>query len=50
VKANLDSLTEAAASVQEIPADFRVSITNAPGNNAYPIASFTWFLCAPGIP
>jgi phosphate transport system substrate-binding protein len=36
VKANLDSLTEAAASVQEIPADFRVSITNAPGNNVPP--------------
>jgi phosphate transport system substrate-binding protein len=50
VKANLDSLTEAAASVQEIPADFRVSITNAPGNNAYPIASFTWFLVPQEFP
>jgi phosphate transport system substrate-binding protein len=27
-----------------MPADFRVSITNAPGKNAYPIASFTWLL------
>jgi phosphate transport system substrate-binding protein len=27
-----------------MPADFRVSITNAPGENAYPIASFTWIL------
>ncbi|MBZ5574618.1 MAG: phosphate ABC transporter substrate-binding protein PstS [Acidobacteriia bacterium] len=45
VKANLDNLTEAAASVGgEIPADFRVSITNAPGSDAYPIASFTWLL------
>ena len=27
-----------------MPADFRVSITNAPGANAYPISSFTWML------
>ena len=27
-----------------MPADFRVSITNAPGKEAYPIASFTWLL------
>ena len=27
-----------------MPADFRVSITNAPGKGAYPIASFTWLL------
>ena len=27
-----------------MPDDFRVSITNAPGKNAYPIASFTWLL------
>ncbi len=27
-----------------MPADFRVSITNAPGKNAYPISSFTWLL------
>ncbi len=27
-----------------MPADFRVSITNAPGENAYPISSFTWLL------
>jgi phosphate transport system substrate-binding protein len=27
-----------------MPADFRVSITNAPGANAYPISSFTWLL------
>jgi phosphate transport system substrate-binding protein len=44
MRANLDNVTEAAASSREMPADFRVSITNAPGNNAYPIASFTWFL------
>jgi len=44
VKASLDSVTSAAASVKTMPADFRVSITNAPGKDAYPIASFTWLL------
>jgi phosphate transport system substrate-binding protein len=27
-----------------MPADFRVSITNAPGADSYPISSFTWML------
>jgi phosphate transport system substrate-binding protein len=44
VKASLDSVTAAAASAQKMPADFRVSITNAPGKEAYPISSFTWLL------
>ena len=44
VKASLDSTTAAAASVKQMPADFRVSITNPPGKDAYPIASFTWLL------
>ncbi len=44
VKATLDGVTEAAASAQKMPADFRVSITNAPGKTAYPISSFTWLL------
>jgi len=44
VKASLDSTTAAASSMKSIPADFRVSITNAPGKDAYPIASFTWLL------
>jgi len=43
VKASLDSVT-AAASAKSMPADFRVSITNAPGKDAYPISSFTWLL------
>lgn len=43
VKATLDSTTAAAASAK-MPADFRVSITNAPGKDSYPIASFTWLL------
>jgi phosphate transport system substrate-binding protein len=44
VKASLDGVTEAAGSVKTMPADFRVSITNAPGKTAYPISSFTWLL------
>jgi len=44
VKADLASVTAAAASVKTMPADFRVSITNAPGKDAYPISSFTWLL------
>jgi phosphate transport system substrate-binding protein len=44
VKASLESVTAAAGSVQNMPADFRVSITNAPGKDAYPISSFTWLL------
>jgi phosphate transport system substrate-binding protein len=44
VKASLESVTAAAASTKSMPADFRVSITNAPGPDAYPISSFTWLL------
>jgi phosphate transport system substrate-binding protein len=44
VKASLESVTAAAASVKTMPADFRVSITNAPGKDAYPLSSFTWLL------
>jgi phosphate transport system substrate-binding protein len=44
LKANFDNVTEAAAAVPEIPPDFRISITNAPGKGSYAIASFTWLL------
>ena len=44
IKASLESVTAAAASVKDMPEDFRVSITNAPGKDAYPISSFTWLL------
>jgi phosphate transport system substrate-binding protein len=44
LKASLEGVTAAAASVKNIPADFRVSITNVPGKDAYPISSFTWLL------
>ena len=33
-----------------MPADFRVSITNAEGPDAYPISSFTWLLIPDKIP
>src|SRR5437899_690210 len=45
VVASVDSVTAAAASAAgKMPADFRVSITNAPGKGVYPISSFTWLL------
>ena len=45
VNASLDSVTAAAAgAAAKMPADFRVSITNAPGTGVYPISSFTWLL------
>jgi len=45
VQASEPSLTAAAAAAAtQMPADFRVSITNAPGKGAYPISSFTWLL------
>src|SRR5580704_5345387 len=45
VKADLASVTAAAAgAAKDMPDDFRVSFTNAPGKNAYPISSFTWLL------
>ena len=44
LKASIDGVTDAAASVKQMPADYRVSITNAPGANAYPISSFTYLL------
>jgi phosphate transport system substrate-binding protein len=45
VKADLAGVTAAAAAeAKNIPDDFRVSITNAPGPKVYPISSFTWLL------
>ena len=48
VTPSLESVTSAAASAKfEKNTDFRVSITNAPGDQSYPIASFTWLLVRP---
>ena len=45
LKASVESVTAAAsAAAAKMPADFRVSITNAPGKGVYPISSFTWLL------
>ena len=45
VRASTASVTAAAAAaVKNMPKDFRVSITNAPGKGVYPISSFTWLL------
>jgi phosphate transport system substrate-binding protein len=45
VEPTIESTTAAAAgAARNMPADFRVSLTNPPGDEAYPIASFTWLL------
>jgi phosphate transport system substrate-binding protein len=44
LKASIEGVTAAAASVKNMPADYRVSITNAPGDASYPISSFTYLL------
>jgi phosphate transport system substrate-binding protein len=45
IKATTDSVTAAAAgAAKSMPADYRVSITNAAGPTSYPISSFTWLL------
>ena len=50
IEPSLQSVTAAAASASLGPdTDFRVSITNAPGADAYPISSFTWLLL-PKVP
>jgi phosphate transport system substrate-binding protein len=49
VTASFDTVTAAAGSIN-MAKDFRVSITNAPGADAYPISSFTWLLIPSQIP
>jgi phosphate transport system substrate-binding protein len=45
IKPSLESVTAAAvAAAPSMPDDFRVSITNAPGPQAYPISGMTWLL------
>ena len=45
VEPTIESTTAAAAgAAKNMPADFRVSITDAPGGDVYPVASFTWLL------
>jgi phosphate transport system substrate-binding protein len=51
VKASTQTVSAAAAgAAKSMPNDFRVSITNAPGAESYPISSFTWLLIPnPGV-
>lgn len=50
LKADVNTVTAAAAGAsKDMPADFRVSITNAPGKDSYPISSFTWMLIPSSI-
>jgi phosphate transport system substrate-binding protein len=44
VHATMEGVTAAAASITNPPADLRMSITNAPGDAAYPISAFTYLL------
>ncbi len=44
LKASIEGVTDAAAGIKSMPADYRISITDAPGPNAYPISSFTYLL------
>jgi phosphate transport system substrate-binding protein len=45
VRASTETVSNAASqAAKQMPKDFRVSITNAPGANVYPISSFTWLL------
>ncbi len=45
VRADIRSISEASnRAAENMPGDFRISITNAPGKDSYPIASFTWLL------
>jgi phosphate transport system substrate-binding protein len=44
IRASIEGVTAAAASIKQLPADYRVSITNAPGADSYPISSFTYLL------
>lgn len=45
VRATTETVSNAAAvAAKSMPKDFRVSITNAPGHDVYPISSFTWLL------
>ena len=44
IKATVESTSAAATSEKEIPTDLRVSISDAPGAESYPVASFSWVL------
>jgi phosphate transport system substrate-binding protein len=47
ITASIPGVTAAAGSIKSMPVDFRVSITDAPGGDAYPISSFSWIIVSP---
>lgn len=47
VPPTVESVTAAAADLKEVPEDLRMSITNPPGKEAYPISGLTWVLARP---
>ena len=49
VKADLKSVTAAAAAAKTMPADLRVSITDESGSGVYPISTYTWLLVPSNI-
>lgn len=49
VRPSEDSVTAAAKDLKDVPADLRMSITYAPGKEAYPIAGITWLLVRPKL-
>ena len=44
IEPTLTSVSAAAGAIQDMPRDFRVSLTDATGPDAYPIVAFTWVL------
>jgi phosphate transport system substrate-binding protein len=44
VSASLESIAAAASRSMRVSRDFKVSIMDAPGADAYPISSFTWIV------
>lgn len=44
VRPSLAGITAAAANLKAVPSDFRISLTNAPGETSYPVSTFTWLL------
>ena len=45
----MDSISAGAANEKSLPADMRISISNAPGGDSYAIASFSWVLLPIGL-
>ena len=44
VMASMESVSAAAGNLKDIPADLRISITDAEGDDSYPISGLTWII------